>query len=73
MKPIGVFAGLLIVLGALGLVYQGFTYTTHKKVVDLGPIQATAEERHRIPVAPIVAAAALIGGIVLLISSRERP
>ncbi|MEP6571981.1 MAG: DUF3185 domain-containing protein [Gemmatimonadota bacterium] len=72
MKPMSVFAGLLIVLGAFGLVYQGFTYTTRHKVLDLGPIQATAEEQHRIPVAPIVAAAALIGGIALLINSKQR-
>ena len=34
----------LIVIGIIALVYQGFTYTTHKKVLDIGPIQATKEE-----------------------------
>ena len=38
MKPLGV---ILVVLGVLALVYQGFTYTTQKKVLDVGPIQAT--------------------------------
>jgi hypothetical protein len=38
MKPLGL---ILIVLGVLALMYQGFTYTTHKKVLDVGPIQAT--------------------------------
>ena len=43
-------AGLaLLVLGVLALAYQGITYTTHKKVVDIGPFQATKEENKRFP------------------------
>ena len=45
---------VLIALGVIALVYQGFTYTTQKKVLDIGPIQATKEEHHSIPVPPII-------------------
>jgi hypothetical protein len=55
----------------LALAYQGFTYTTHKKVLDIGPIEATKEERHSVPIPPILGALALIGGIVVLISDRR--
>jgi hypothetical protein len=61
----------LIVLGALSLAYQGITYTTHKKVLDLGPIQATKEERKTVPLPPILGGIALAGGILLLASDRK--
>jgi drug/metabolite transporter (DMT)-like permease len=58
---------ILIVLGLLGLAWGGFNYTTQEKVVDVGPIHATREETHNVPVPPIAGALALIGGIVLLV------
>jgi drug/metabolite transporter (DMT)-like permease len=68
MKPLGV---ILIVLGVLALVYQGFSYTTQKKVLDMGPIQATKQEHHTVPLPPILGALALIGGVVILVSDRK--
>jgi drug/metabolite transporter (DMT)-like permease len=68
MKPLGI---ILIVVGVLALVYQGFTYTTQKKVLDVGPIQATKEEHHTVPLPPILGALALIGGVVILVSDRK--
>jgi len=50
----------LIVIGIIALVYQGFTYTTHKKVLDIGPIQATKEEHQTIPVPPVIGVIAVI-------------
>jgi drug/metabolite transporter (DMT)-like permease len=68
MKALGV---ILIVLGVLALVYQGFSYTTQKKVLDMGPIQATRQEHHTVPLPPILGALALIGGVVILVSDRK--
>jgi drug/metabolite transporter (DMT)-like permease len=68
MKPLGL---ILVVLGVLALVYQGFTYTTQKKVLDVGPIQATKQERHTVPLPPILGALALIGGVIILVSDRK--
>ena len=67
-KTLGV---ILIVLGLIGLVWGGFTYTTKEKVVDIGPIHATRDEQHNIPLPPIAGAAALIGGIVLLVAGKK--
>jgi hypothetical protein len=61
----------LVVIGLLGLAYQGFTYTTQKKVVDIGPIQATKEEHHTIPLPPILGAVALVAGIVVVVSGQR--
>jgi len=63
-KTIGI---ILIGLGLLGLAWGGFTYTTQEKVVDIGPIHATREEKHSIPLPPIAGAVAVIGGIALLV------
>ena len=67
-KTLGV---ILIVLGLVGLAWGGFTYTTREKVVDLGPIHATRDETHSVPLPPIVGAVALVGGIVLLVAGRR--
>jgi uncharacterized membrane protein HdeD (DUF308 family) len=62
---------ILVALGLFALAYQGLTYTTQKKVVDIGPIQATKEQHHTIPLPPILGALALVGGIVVVISGRR--
>ena len=62
---------ILVVLGLIGLAWGGFTYTTREKVVDIGPIHATREETHNVPLPPIVGAVALIGGVVLLVAGRK--
>jgi hypothetical protein len=53
------------------LAYQGITYTTHKKVLDIGPIQATKTEHETIPISPVLGGLALIGGVVVLVLGRD--
>ena len=67
MKPIIWVGILLIVLGGLALSYQGFSYTHQEKVLDLGPIHATAEKQERVSIPPILGGLALVGGIALLV------
>jgi len=71
MKSASMVGILLIVFGVIALVYQGFTYTTHKKIIDIGPIQATKEEHQTIPLPPIVGGIAVIGGIALLFAGGK--
>ncbi|HEY8714585.1 MAG TPA: hypothetical protein VIM00_04350 [Candidatus Acidoferrum sp.] len=61
----------LIAIGVIALVYQGFGYTTRKKVLDMGPIQATKEEHHSIPLPPIIGVIALISGVAVLATGRK--
>jgi uncharacterized membrane protein len=72
MKPISIAGILLVVLGALALAYQGITYTKREKVVDIGPIHATADTQKTIPLPPILGGIALIGGVVLLVAGAKR-
>ena len=67
MKPISWAGIVLIVLGALVLVYQGINYTREKKVLDVGSVHLTAETHERIPLPPILGGLALAGGAILLV------
>ena len=67
-KTLGI---ILIVLGLFGLAWGGFTYTTRERVVDIGPIHATREKTHNVPLPPIAGTVALLGGVVLLITGRK--
>lgn len=62
---------ILIVLGLVGLAWGGFNYTTREKVVDIGPIHATREKTHNVPLPPIVGAVALVSGVVLLVAGKK--
>ncbi len=64
-------AVILIVLGLAALALGGINYTTHRKIIDVGPVQATAEERNRIPLPPIVGIVAVGAGVVLLVTGRK--
>jgi hypothetical protein len=67
MKTYTMIGIILIVIGVIALAYQGITYTTREKVVDIGPIQMTADKTKTIPLPPIVGGIALLGGIVLVV------
>jgi len=70
MKIVGI---ILIVVGVIALAYGGISYTREEEILDVGPIEATAERRETIPLPPILGGLALAGGVVLLIAgSRKR-
>jgi hypothetical protein len=73
MRPATIIGILLIVFGVISLAYQGISYTTREKVIDIGPIEASKETRHTIPLPPILGGLALAAGVVLVVSgSRSR-
>lgn len=72
MKPLAIVGVLLIVLGIAGLVVPRFTYTTEEKVLEVGPIVATAEKEHSINVPDIAGVIAVIAGGVLVFASTRR-
>jgi uncharacterized membrane protein len=72
MKSITMLGILLAVLGVLALVYQGFSYTRQEKIVDIGPIHATADKQEHVPLPPIVGGLALVSGAILLIMGAKQ-
>ncbi len=68
MKNTGI---VLIVIGAIALLYTGFTFTTKEKVVDLGPLEITKEKTHTVNWPPIIGGVLLAGGIILLVVDKK--
>jgi hypothetical protein len=66
MKGTTILAIVLLVIGVISLAYQGITYTTRKKILEIGPLQATKQENHAISLPPILGVVALVGGVAVL-------
>jgi len=62
----------LVAIGLVALAYQGISYTSRDKVIDLGPLHVTAERSHTLPLPPILGAIALAGGLALLFMNGEK-
>jgi uncharacterized membrane protein YidH (DUF202 family) len=67
MKPTTILGIALIVLGVVALAYGGITYTQREKIIDIGPVQATADREKTIPLPPILGGLSLAGGVALVI------
>jgi hypothetical protein len=72
MKTHTLLGIILIVVGIAAFAYQGITYTTREKVVDLGSLHVTAERTRTLPLSPIAGGVALAGGIVLLVMGSKK-
>ena len=75
MRSMIILGVVLIVLGGIALAYQGITYTRREKILDIGPVQATADREKTIPIPPIVGGLVLAGGVALVIigTLKSRP
>jgi uncharacterized membrane protein len=72
INPITLIGIVLIVLGIVAFAYQGITYTSREKIIDIGPIQATADTQKTIPLPPILGGLVLAGGIVLMLVGAKK-
>jgi len=73
MRPVSILGALLIVAGLVALAYQGITYTRREKVIDLGPIHATAERERTVPLPPVVGIVAVAAGVALVVAGVRKP
>jgi hypothetical protein len=63
---------VLVIVGLVGLLWGGVFWTREKTVVDLGPIEARAQEREGLPISPIAGGVILAAGVVLLLVPTRR-
>lgn len=72
MKPVGILALILIVVGVIVLGYGGYTsFTTKENVAKLGPVEINKNQEHPVPIGPIVGGLCIVGGIVILVTNRS--
>ncbi|HEY8258105.1 MAG TPA: hypothetical protein VIG08_10660 [Gemmatimonadales bacterium] len=72
MKPPALIGFVLIVVGVLGLALGGFSFTRKEKVLDVGPVEATADKKEHLSVPPLLGVLAIVGGVVLVAASTRR-
>jgi uncharacterized membrane protein len=72
MRAITIVGIVLIVIGVVMLIYQGITYTTREKVLEVGPVEVRKESQKTIPLPPVIGGVALAGGIVLVLVGAKR-
>ncbi len=72
MKINILFAVILIVIGIVAFGYQGITYTSREKIINIGPVEITAEKTNTLPLPPVVGGISLVGGIALLLMESRR-
>ena len=63
---------VLIVLGVLALVYQGFTYTETKQDAQIGSLKIQHNETETVPVSPIVGGVFIAAGVAALFIGNRR-
>ena len=72
MKPLSIAGLVLLIAGLVGLAVGHLSFTTEKKVIDLGPIQATTQEQHSIPIPDIAGVTAVAAGLILIVMGQRR-
>lgn len=72
IKSITLVGIALILLGIVAFAYQGISYTSREKVIDIGPLQASVDTKKTIPLPPILGGLLLAGGIVLVVVGTKR-
>ncbi len=72
MNATKIIALILIVAGALGLIYGGFSYTKDTTAVKLGPIELAVKEQETVNV-PMWAGigAIVVGGLLLVVGGKK--
>lgn len=68
-KTIGI---ILVIVGAIMLVWTGFSFTRKEKVVDIGSLEISADKKEQVNWPPYVGGVILVAGVVLLLVPRKR-
>ena len=72
IKSITLVGIALILLGIVAFAYQGISYTSREKIIDVGPLQASVDTKKTIPLSPLLGALVLVGGIVLVVVGTKK-
>lgn len=68
-RTIGV---ILIVVGAIMLIWTGFSFTKKEKIIDAGPVEISADKKESVNWPPYLGGILLVGGIVIVATAKRR-
>ncbi len=69
MRVVGL---VLVIIGALLLGYQGFTYVSRETVVDVGPVKVSADRERTVWIPPVIGGVAVAAGLVLMVAGGRK-
>lgn len=72
MKATTLIGALLIIVGAVSLVYRGFNYTSEETVLQVGSVKATAQTEKSVPIPTWAGIAALVAGVLVIGAGMRR-
>ena len=67
MKPQALFGIILIVVGVLIFVYQGFSFTRKTNIVKAGPLEINGEKKETVPIPPILGGVCVVAGVAVFV------
>lgn len=71
-SPLLAIGVVLVLLGAAALIWPRLSYTRRETLVDVGPVNITADTKRSVPLAPILGGVVLAGGVVLLVVGARK-
>lgn len=72
MNSVKVIGIIVLVLGLLGLVYGGFSYTSQTHQAKIGPLELSVKEKETVNIPMWAGAAAVAAGVLLLLMGGKR-
>jgi multidrug transporter EmrE-like cation transporter len=72
MSPIRIVGIVLIVAGALGLAYGGFSFTKETHKAEIGPLKLAVQEKERVNIPQWAGLAAIVVGVGLIVIGKTK-
>lgn len=73
MRGLAVLGGVLVVIGALALIFGNISYTESKPVLKAGPLEVNAQQEHHVSIPTIGGVVLVVAGIGLVFAGRSSP
>ena len=63
---------ILIIAGAVMLIWTGVSFTKKEKVVDLGPLSVSVDKKQQLTWPPYLGGVLLVVGIIFIVTDKKR-
>ena len=72
MSTVRIFGIVLIVAGALGLAYGGFSFTKETHKASVGPLSLSVKEKENVNIPQWAGIAAIVAGLALVVAGKGK-